>query len=229
VRGRIGQGGFTLIEVLLSSAIIASMMTLIWGSFSISARGKKRAEVIADRYYQVRQALGRMAREISMAYLSKNDQPGRVWPRTFFASEHNSKGDMLMFSYLGHVRLRENAKECDSAVIRYFVEPDVNDRSQLNLMRAETRRLGEERPDEAGTVNVLLEDIDEIHFEFFDEQANEWREVWNTRAADGQPDRLPTKIRITVVLKDEHDRPMTITTATRIHLQNPLWFSVPSQ
>ena len=222
------QAGFTLIEIMLSMAILASMLSLVWGAFSIGARGKRRAEEIAGHYYQIRLSLNRMVREISMAYLSKNDQVAPIWPRTFFINERNSKGDRLMFSYLGHMRLNENAKESDQAIITYYVAPDPDNRSQNNLMRRESRRLGVERPLEDGPAYVLLEDIDEIHFEFFDEQANEWREIWNTRAVDGQPDRLPTKVRISLTMRNERDKLVTYVTSTRLHLRDPLWFSVPS-
>ena len=223
------QRGFTLVEVLVSMSIIAGMLTLVWGSFSIGSRGKRKAEAIADRYYQLRLAVNRMAREISMAYLSKNDQIGAVWPRTFFVSERNSTVDTLMFSYLGHQRLDESAKESDQAIVRYYAEADPADSSRVHLMRRETARLGAERPDEAGAAYRMLEDIEKLHFEFFDEPANEWRETWSTRSADGQPDRLPAKIRILITIKDERGRSLTVQTATRTHLRDPLWFTVASQ
>lgn len=231
-RGRqLGRGpaaGFTLIEVLVSTAITATMVTLLWGSFSIGARGKQRGEEIGERYYQLRTALGRMAREITMAYLSKNDKIAPTVPRTFFSSVRNSRIDELMFSYLGHTPLRESAKECDQAIVRYYAEPDPDDRSVTNLMRRETRRLGSERPEEEGPAYVMLEDIEELHYEFYDDQIKEWRETWNTRTADGQPDRLPAKVRIAVTLRDERGKLVTFRTATRVYLRESIWFSTPA-
>ena len=220
------EEGFTLIEVMLAVAILASTMALLWGSFSMTSKSKRKAEAIADRYQQIRLALQRMTREISQSYLSKNDMPGTVWPRTFFTSEKKSPVDELTFSSFSHVRLQENAKECDQSVVRYFAAPDREDRSRTHLWRRESRRLGGERPGEQGAAQVMLEDVVAVAYEFFDEVNNEWKETWNTRSADGQPDRLPTKVRINLTVKDEHDKPLKLATATRIFMRDALWFSV---
>jgi general secretion pathway protein J len=217
--------GFTLIEVMVALAILAGMMTLVWGSFSITVNSKRRVEEIEARYHQLRLAMNRMTREISMAYLSKNDLPATMKPRTMFLSERNSTVDNLMFSSLAHVRLRENAKECDQTLIRYYAAPDPDNRGVTNLMRRASRRLGVETPGEDGPAYIMLEDIEALHFEFFDEPNNEWRETWSTASVDGQSDRLPTKIRISVTMRDEADREVTFVTATRIYMQDPLWFS----
>jgi len=219
------QGGFTLMEVLVSIAIVAGMMVLLWGSFSLTVAAKRRVETIEDRYHQIRLAMTRMTREISMAYLSKNDQPSKIKPRTQFFGARNSSVDDLMFSALAHVRLQENAKECDQSLLRYYAAPDPEDRSVTNLMRRESRRLGVERPGEDGPAYIMLEDIEDLHFEYFDEQANEWKETWNTTSADGQPDRLPTKVRIALTVRNETGKEVTFRTATRIYMQDPLWFS----
>lgn len=225
VNNNIRALGFTLIEVLVSVAILAGMTTLIWGSFSISSNTKRKVEAIEERHQQIRLAMNRMAREISMAYLSKNDMTGTMNPRTFFVGLRHSKVDDLMFSGLAHVVLQANAKESDQSVIHYYAAPDPENRSRTHLMRRESRRLGGEHPGEEGPAYVMLEDVEALHFDFFDEQANEWKEAWNTKAADGQPDRLPMKVRITLTLRNEKGRPETFLTAARIYLRDPLWFS----
>lgn len=219
------ERGFTLMEILVSLAIVATMVTLIWGSFSMTARTKRKVEDIEDRYHQIRLAMTRMTREISMAFLSKNDVPGTQNPRTMFVGLSNSSVDDLTFSNLAHMRLREDAKESDQSVVRYYSAPDREDRRQTNLMRRESRRLGDEKPGEEGPAYVMLEDVEELHFEYFDGPANEWKDTWNTRSADGMPDRLPTKVRIKLTVVDERGEEMTYITATRVFLKDPLWFS----
>ena len=219
------DAGFTLLEVMISMAILVGMSTIVWGSFTITANIKERVEEVEDRYHQIRLAMSRMAREISMAYISKNDQMGTTNPRTMFVGKRETSVDDLMFSNLSHLRMRENAKECDQGVIRYYEATDPDQKDQTNLMRREHHRLGARKPGEEAPSFVMIEGIEALHFDYFDEQANEWKESWSTLSADGQPDRLPTKVRIKLTLKDEFGEELTFITATRIYMQDPLWFS----
>ena len=41
-------------EVMLATAILTSMVTLVWASFSLTARSKDKAEAIGERYHQLR-------------------------------------------------------------------------------------------------------------------------------------------------------------------------------
>jgi general secretion pathway protein J len=219
------EAGFTLMEIMVSIAILSGMTILLWGSFSLSSRSKRRIEEIEDRYHQIRIAMGRLTREISLAFLSKHDIPGTNKPRTMFVSSRSHGVDELTFSNLAHVVLKANAKESDQCLIRYFGAPDPEDRKRIHLMRYESRRLGGERVMEQGSTFVLLEDVEELHFEFFDDQLNEWKERWNTTSADGQPDRLPAKVRLTLTLRDEYGRRITFVSAARIFLRDPMWFT----
>jgi general secretion pathway protein J len=217
--------GFTLIEVMVSIAIVAVMMTLIWSSFSLTVRSKEHIEKVEERYHQVRLAMNRMAREISMAFLSMHDEMGTQQPRTRFVSQRNSSIDELLFSSFSHMPLQANAKESDQSMIRYFSASDPQERSITNLMRRESRRLGSEHPGEDGPAFVMIEDIEELHFKFFDEVKNEWRDTWNTMSVDGQPGRLPQKVKITLTLREEGKRELTFATATKVFMQDALWFT----
>jgi len=206
---------------------MAMMVALAWGSFSFTARSKNASERSIARYQQVRTALNRIARELSMAYLSKNDQVGALRPRTLFVGKRGGRVDELTFSTLAHVRLRENARECDQSVLRYSVAAEGPGRAgRQRLLRRESRRLGSDREaDEDGAAYVVLDDLRSLRFEYYDAPAKEWREEWSTVAADGQPDRLPDIVRIVVTVLDEREREQTFRTAARTFLRDPLWVS----
>ncbi len=82
-RSRTRSAGFTLIEVMLALAILAFVTSLMWGSFSQTARNKKAIESAQERAHTVRVALSRMAREIEMAYLSASENTALTNRRTF--------------------------------------------------------------------------------------------------------------------------------------------------
>ncbi len=96
-------------------------------------------------------------------------------------------------------------------------------------LRRETRRLGYEPfEDLPGETYVLLEDIQGISYEFYDNVKDEWVEEWDTTSLDGQPNRLPPRVRIYLSVLDERGRPLTLVTEARITLTDALNLSPPA-
>ena len=81
------QRGFTLVEMLISLAIIGFMMLIAWSSIIQTTRAKKHYEGVQDRYREVRVALGRLEKDLSMAYLSSNQSTLSPEPMVFFVGE----------------------------------------------------------------------------------------------------------------------------------------------
>ncbi len=215
--------GFTLIEVMVAVTILAVVSMLVWSSFRQTTLTKANIESQAARYRTVRLALDRMSREIAMAFLSQNEDTSQPERRTRFVAHRRGVVDELAFSYFGHQRLYEDAPEGDTAVVSYFSEPDRERRGAINLMRRESRRLGYQKPEElSGQTDVLCDEVVRLKIDYYDARDKVWREEWNTLAADGQPDRLPIKVKITLTVRDERGKDIPFQTQTRIALQEPL-------
>jgi general secretion pathway protein J len=215
--------GFTLIEVLVAVSIVAMVTTLVWGSFRDTFRTKSAIEAQSGRYRTVRIALERMARDLSMAYLSQNEDTSQPERRTRFYGKRNTDVDELRFSYFGHQRLYEDANESDTAVVAYFSARDRNDARKTNLVRRETRRLAYLRPEDiAGEADIICDDVVRLRADYWDARDKQWRDEWITTNADGQPDRLPSKIKLTLTVRDERGKEVPFSTETRIPLQEPL-------
>jgi prepilin-type N-terminal cleavage/methylation domain-containing protein len=121
--------GFTLIEVMLALALMALVTSILWGTIAQTAKVKKRIEAAEDRTHTVRVALMRMSREIEMAYQSNFESLGTQERRTMFSGVSHNDFDELTFSWFGHQRLRADAAEGDTALVRYFSQPDPDDYS----------------------------------------------------------------------------------------------------
>ena len=215
--------GFTLIEVMVAMAILAIVSTLVWSTFRETSRTKQNVEAQAARYRTVRIALDRMSRELAMAFLSQNEDTAQPERRTRFVGKRHTDVDELTFSYFGHQRLYEDAPEGDTAVVSYTSEPDRDHRGGINLMRRETRRLGYGKPEElSGQRDILCDDVVRLKVDYYDSRDKTWREDWNTTSADGQPDRLPSKIKITLTVHDERGKEVPFQTQTRVFMQEPL-------
>jgi general secretion pathway protein J len=220
---RARERGFTLLEMMIAVAIIAMITTLTYGAMTSTFKTKSAIEAQSGRYRTVRLAMERMARELSMAYLSQNEDTSLIERRTFFIGKSHTDIDELRFSYFGHQRLYQDAPEADSAQVLYYPqrEPDKSDRQ--DLMRREVRRLGNVKPEDApGESDIVCDDIISLKFRYYDLLNKTWREEWNTTSSDGQPDRLPTRVSITLTVHDERGVAVPFYTEARIMMQEPL-------
>lgn len=211
--------GFTLIEAMVSIAILAMISTMIWQGFSQTARNKLMIEEEADRYHVIRMALERMAREISMAYVSAqvNDNPGLINVRTAFIGHDRSSGDRLDFTSFSHQRLYRDAHESDQNELSYFLTRDPDDGSTKVLARREQNRV-DDRPLEGGRVQIMVEDVEDFQLEYYDIDTNEWQRHWDTTQISAQPNRLPLQVKIILTVPDLRDSRKEKVFATRANV-----------
>lgn len=216
---RRAQGGFTLIEVMIAIAVMTLMMVVAWGSVVQTMNAKKQFEAQQDRFREARSALQRMTLDLEMAYLSANEDRTLPDTRTFFNGSDSGSINSLKFSSFAHQRLYADANEADSTVISYYEGSDRSHSAQKNLLRRETRRLSNEKPESIpGEADVLFSNVIKLHLSYFDVRDNEWKETWNTQGVEGSANRLPDRVRISLTFPDEVGKEVTLTTQAKIHL-----------
>jgi general secretion pathway protein J len=215
------SAGFTLLEAMIAMAIMAMMGTLIWSSFGPSFQLKEEVEAQADQDGAIRQAVNRMAREISMAFLSNDYDKTRYREMTTFFDGRRNAGnrDRLMFTTLAHQRLYENALESDQVVVEYRILEDPLVSGQLNLMRREKTVL-DDQPDRGGSEEVLCEDVQGVAFRYWDDQKKEWVEDWNTKDVS-RAGQLPFRVEITLLAGPAGTTPVKYITQAQIFLPLP--------
>ena len=218
------QAGMTLIEVLIAMAMVSFMLVMAWSTTTSVADAQKYFEDVQERNHEIRVALNRMARDISSAYISGNEDKSLDNRRTLFIGKEETPVDELRFSSLGHVTLWANANESEQTLISYHSVRDRDDSSKVNLVRRESRRLSNEpwesQPAEA---DLLLRDVERVTFEYFDPRDNEWQESWSSTAADAESARLPERVRVTVTLR-QGERDVRYSTQARILMQEEVVF-----
>ncbi|MCA9586022.1 MAG: prepilin-type N-terminal cleavage/methylation domain-containing protein [Myxococcales bacterium] len=226
---RAGARGTTLLEVLVSLAILSMISLLIYGAFDAISRGKRGEALRADRARQGRDAVDRIGRELSAAFLSLHNPviPALATRRTSFIAVNAPNYDRVDFAAFAHRRVMRDAKESDQCEIGYFVvdDPDVDDKK--DLVRREQTPIDLD-PKKGGIVNVVAEDVELFDLRYFDPVTSQWIDSWDTRQATGQYDRLPLQVKITLVLKAVRNSPtFRFTTKVMIPIQKPLHFAFP--
>ena len=217
--------GFTLLEIILAVAVLAVVGTMVYGGFSQTALNKARVEEDVEHSRIVHMALERMARELTMAFVSTHTNPSldlRV-VETAFIGKDNGKDDRVDFTSFSHRRLYRNARESDQNEISYFVTQHPDDRDVQVLARREQNRIDED-PRRGGKSQILVENIEEFNLEYFDPLLSDWVQTWDTEDVLAQPNRLPTQIRILLSVKDPRRRGETQTFGTRVTI--PLTYAL---
>lgn len=214
----------TLIELMIAIAILGMISTMVWTSFSETTRTKTRIEARQDRGHEIRLAMSRLARELPESFLTKNfSNEGQLvtTPKSLFVSEDRPPFDRVDFIAFAHHRLYRDADESDQSEVSYFVTADRQERTMDNLVRRESSRVDED-PRHGGTVLVLVEDVAEFDVTFYDPQAQEWVEYWDTTSLDGQPDRLPAFAKIVLVTNEANRRTARYVEKVSFPIENPV-------
>jgi general secretion pathway protein J len=129
------------------------------------------------------------------------------------------------FNAFAHRRLAANAHESDQAEIGYFVSRDPEQSGKYDLVRREAKRL-DNLPAKGGIVNVLAEDVESFHLQYFEPISGDWVDQWDSTQPAGQFERLPLQVWVTLVMKGgPGDRPVKFETKVPIAMQVPISFA----
>jgi general secretion pathway protein J len=235
---RLGRGtrsaysrGMTLLEVMVALVILSLVAALIHGVIDSLSRGRKAEGLRADRAHSGREAMGRILRDLSSAYLSQHVPviPALMTGRTAFVGRSSTVFDRIDFTAFAHFRTERDAHESDQAEVGYFAAKDPEVSDKWDLVRREQTPTDLE-PLKGGIVNVVAEDIDSFDVRYLDPLTSQWVETWDSTQVSGQPNRLPLEVKVTLVLKGVGDGPnYTYTTKIFLPIQQPLAFGIPAQ
>lgn len=222
------EAGMTLLEIMISMAIMVTMMALAWRTIGNTGDVKRKFEAFEERNHELRMAMGRIAADFEAAYLSKNEETNATYPRTMFIAKSGSKLPEIRFSTLGHRALWADANESEQTVISYLTRSDPERRNVTNWIRREQRRPSNEPPDdEPAEYDIVLRDVQAVKLELWNWNDQEWQDTWDTTQADGQRGKLPSRVRITVTIKDHNGKDYKLTTQARILMQEPVMAILP--
>jgi hypothetical protein len=170
-------------------------------------------------------AVDRVVADFSAAYLSRNEDQTQTHPRTMFVTKGSGKVPDIRFSTLGHRVLWADANESEQTVIQYLQRNNPDKPGAIDWIRREQRRPSNEPPDDLPSdYDVMLSDVNEVKFEFWNWKNIEWQDSWDTTQSDGQKGMLPSRVKITVGIKDLSGKDYKLVTEARIFMQEPLNF-----
>jgi len=223
--------GMTMIEIMVAIGILAMVAVLIHGVIDSLSRGRKGEGMRAERAHEGREAMQRIVRDLSGAFISSHvpSIPALMTSRTAFVGKSSLPYDRMDFTSFAHLRTERDSHESDQAEVGYFVVSDPEVPEKMDLVRREQTPIDYE-PLKGGIVNVVAENVERFDVRFLDPQTAQWVETWDSMVVTGQPNRLPYEVDITLVLKGVGGGPSySYTTKMFIPIQSPLSFGIPRQ
>ncbi|MEZ4368309.1 MAG: type II secretion system protein GspJ [Kofleriaceae bacterium] len=221
------QRGMTLLEIMVSISILVVMLAMTWSTLTSASRIQRISEAAQARNHELRVALARVVADFEAVYLSKNEDENALQRRTLLKVTSGGRVPEVRMSTLGHRNYWADANESDQTVVSYLAAPDREDGRKTNWLRREQRRVSNLNPDEEpAEYDVLVRGVDEVKLELWDWANEKWLDGWDTTSADGQKNKLPQRVRITVTVRDDDDQPFSLSTQARLVLAEQLNFQV---
>lgn len=184
--------GFTLVEVMLAVAILASLTGLMWVSIANMFSTRDVIEQRSERFHQVRVTMNRMSQEIASAYLAgpefgAEEIPGEnelvaeagddeeaaeaalTSARQPIQAGMIGGDDEIHFTSFAYVRTMEREQASDHAEFGYFLRSDRNEEGRLvkKLMRR-TDTSADPDLTSGGVVYTMLPEVESLEFEYWD-------------------------------------------------------------
>jgi prepilin-type N-terminal cleavage/methylation domain-containing protein len=174
--------GFTLLEVMIAIGIMATILVILFGTYSAAVDRAARTRDLSQVYHEARVLLQLMANDLRSAYVKEPIeqaqqalQQAKTQPITFVGedrTEVNNPSDTLNFSTLLPTQ-RPDIPDTEMCRVTYSIEP-VNESSQT---RALFRRMNCSLDPEASDQDhlfLLTELVHGIDFKYYDDQGAEY-------------------------------------------------------
>ena len=202
------RAGFTLIEILVASTIIVTIVSMVYGSYFATAKSADACKARMATSGQTRKVLDQMARQIRCSYI------GEAIEDTYLAGTGSStntirKSPVIYFSYepdapgSGTLRLvTTNKLFCDDEYANGLVDIAYKYDKNLGTLYLSQRSfvgIPQEQLEDRNW-RPLLENVESVELDFFD--GRQWLPEWDFE----RKKKLPLAVKIGITCEDENYR-----------------------
>lgn len=206
--------GFTLLEVLVSVAILAIIMAALYSAYTTNVEAIQIARENGQVHQTARIALDRITRDLQSA-LTETWSPFGTSPLAFVGKEEERDGrrmDRIDFTTLTYMTLSDQSPDADLCEVGYRVVEDSEEQEIMVLMRRQKILVsvpGEDAgPDggvgEEGSEQELARNLAGFKITYVDATGEE-RDGWSAEETDA-PSGLPVLVRVRLAIIDALER-----------------------
>jgi general secretion pathway protein J len=191
------ENGFTLVEIVLATALVAVTAAMVFGSLQVSMSAIDGAKRASAREQLMRSTLRIMSEELSTAVSSSNGPMMGI-----NANQEGQPADTLAFNTLGQFRGGSSVQESEMVRIVYTRE---NDRL-LRFIRRNIYGVTDESLDQFELAKLVRG----FNLRYFDPKANAWLDEWDGRTRTSAPGAI--LIELTLSQEGGQDSPEELRT-----------------
>jgi type II secretion system protein J len=197
--------GFTMFEVIVAIAVSSLILIMVYSSHTAITKAVYQVTGIADFYENVNLTLGRIDKDISCAYLNRNNKNIILSGKSNFEYPYNGKLDFVTVDHQ-ELSILSDLKtpypKSDVKEIGYSLKQDKKIRDLFFLARREKRHFDDE-PDSGGESDIILENVVDLKFEF--KKGNDWTNNWDSKQNNTFPKFIRTTLKIRNYNKQEEE------------------------
>ena len=193
-----GQEGFTLVEVLVATAVSSVILLMIYSAHRSIMTAIRDLTGVADFYENINLARYRIDRDLSCCFFNKYNKKLCFIGENNYGDFRNGKIDFVTVDhndFLMSVNVNRELHRSDIHEVGYFLKRDPATQDLYYLMRREDSHYDDD-PLHGGTESVLLENVKDIKFEF--SLLNNWTDKWDSR----QFNKFPRAVKTTITMKN---------------------------
>jgi type II secretion system protein J len=202
---RKGLKGFTLLEVLVSVAILAIIMAAVYSAYTSTVEAIQMARENGQVQQMARIVLDQMSKDLESA-ISELPVPSENVQLGLIGKTEEGEGkrlDRIDFTTLTHITLNDQDPSTDLCAVGYRVVQDSEQENVLVLTRRDNLTPGNDLT-EGGDIQEMARNVVEFKITYVNSQGEEL-DSWNSEES-GAASQLPVLIKIRLVLKDGLDR-----------------------
>jgi len=186
--------GFTLIEMLVATAVSSVILIMMYTAYSSIIKSVNQGKVISQYYEEINVIIRRIDSDLINAFWNDNSKninfisslEGNSSRLNFVTGESRSNRMLLA--------AKENMPSSDIHEVGYYLKID-NKTGKYNLVRRSEIHY-DDSPLDGGIEEVILKNVESIKFDF--KYESDWVHVWDSK----EKKRLPAGIKTTLVAID---------------------------
>lgn len=199
------QSGFTLIEILIASALALALLGALYTSFFTVLKGQSAIEAELERTSEFTRFMDTLTREVRGALYSGTDN--RTFLRGTLGDIAGASASELLFTTVTYPVVRTSSAASDVLAVRYSLEKDAS-----NTLGLYKRAWSPYREDEDKAYKAeVMGNVTGFEVSFYN--GKDWAKAWDTSTDKS----LPKAIRIKLSYTDRgEEREFTKTARTFI-------------